>query len=614
MTIAPVLLRTVEDTDSHYRVYRIRAGGFVITIGLAAVALVLIWAGVGLPVIAVLVAALATALAGKSSVLANIPQAFVGLLVSVVAASMMAPLVGGLRSEGAAHSVFSALALGTVVLAYARRRALRHVFLASMAEAVACVPAVLFAVVGVGLSFASPGTATRWFFQGIDNVNHVAVVGDLQVAGALKYDANPYPRGWHSLIALVNTASSGPYRPEYRSLIGAVTTLATSTWLLYGLLIAAAALATVRLCGQRCRSGPAALAGAMAAATLFLPQFMTYILEYGAQTKLLFAVVLMTAALELLQRGSDRSHSLLGCCVVATAHSWQVGLPVVGLAYALAFIRDWRARPQRMERWRLTAAFAAVAVPAAVLCLPPVLSMFAKTTPTHTIASAAEQGVDVGNISWFFLGLALVACIAVLRRPGADGRSFLAMAILMAITLAVVIIVLTHVPIQSYYPNRVLWFACLCGLPLVWSQAPRAMDWWMSRRWSRAMKVAVALSASALTLVPVFGLVVAAAGLWTGVNHHRILHAVSQPGASHAQVVWKIGKTQVDDGFTRRLLNYYHAGAKVPFNTTLLMSRSAACEELRQWHEPTVLSAQTTSIVTKSFSCVPGVRVVEVGH
>ena len=104
------------------------------------------------------------------------------------------------------------------------------------------VAAPALVLVGYALvAFLLPTSSrVEWFVNG-DHVRHLVLVADERARGALSYEIRPYPRGWHTSVALLWSALGGPGSPP--QLAGLIDLMSTCAWLLS----AALALATATL-------------------------------------------------------------------------------------------------------------------------------------------------------------------------------------------------------------------------------------------------------------------------------------------------------------------------------------------------------------------------------
>ena len=168
---------------------------------------------------------------------------------------------------------------------------------------------------------------------------------------------------------------------------------------------------------------------------------------------------------------------------------------------------------------------------------------------------------------------------------------------------------LLDVPLQNYYPTKLLWHVAALGVPLVWAWFSLAGFVLIHHFGPRVAKPAVAASVCVIltvtVLVGLVGVLPAALGLWSR-DQGRILTSATSPGAAQAQVVWRVGQNEYEDWRVQRLVSTYRS-LSASSDVGIPVGLSKQCETLRASAVPAVLTWVSQAEVTKRFSCVPGV-------
>lgn len=375
-----------------------------------------------------------------------------------------------LASPSRVAATLAVLATGAAVLAAADLPHGRAVRRSSPWVVIAYVPAMLATAIAVVQAVTSR-TAASWAFLGTDLVNHMQMVHDIQVSGALDYATNGYPRGLHTLWALASAPALAGQDP--RSLLELdLRLVASGTWLSFALVLLAAASMTVRL-GRLLGTGSvttvtaAVLAsGGMLACNPFVDSFV-----FMAAAPSLLALVVMWAvpwaALDL-QGHRRRGPALVvvaGVATVLLAHLWQALalVPLVELAATVPVVRLAR----RQVPWRTTVRTVlwagAVAIPVAVLSLPAMVGIL----HTRGLAQAAVPGsIPLAPVPVTLLALlSLVRMIPVIGRAGT--RAYLAAGVGLAAVVAVLLAGSGTMDLQQYYPGKGVWFLTVMFVPVL---------------------------------------------------------------------------------------------------------------------------------------------------
>lgn len=449
-------------------------------------------------------------------------------------------------------------------------------------------------VVGAASLVVARESRVEWFLGG-DNVRHLAYVADIVGNGALDYSENPYPRAWHALLAIGWLNFDGDVTAD--SLPGFLAMNAMATWVLFAVLVLATSSAAAAIARGVGLSGRQVMASALIAGfVVSTPRFMADTMALGFQTSVLAAVVLAVLAREcVIERGSSVRRALvLTSSVVLMAHTWQLLLPAVVLP---ALILMWRSRepdPATSVKVLLLAAAGAVA------CFPPVVAVVTGFGAGH----ASLHGV-VGSPPWLSLGLSLVAGMSVLprltRTSAVAACTVLAGPTLVAIGIAVAF----SIPLEAYYPTKLLWHSAVIGIILI---APCSV---MMSRAAAVRVLPVRLAGATLTLAAtafvLWGLVTplgSQLGWWSTVDSSRVIRAAVAPGSVEAHGVWL--DTPTESAVTRTLLSILRGEAVIDDRPSL----ADECAALRTAREPVVVSARSTTATVDRYDCVDGLLVV----
>jgi hypothetical protein len=391
----------------------------------------------------------------RHSVLACLPAAVLACAVGLVAVLTLAGELELqiLSSSDASRALLAALSLTLVPLLVPRRRMAGR--WAERGEVVACLPAVALAVVGAWLGRQALPDAVGGMLVGWDSGAHTLASAAMARTGDLSYDANAYPRGLHALVSLVvNARGALEATPEHLGLL--LRTQSAAVWVLHVLLTATVALVTLRLGLLRQLTARTATATALGAGLLTLSPFVfNFTMVYGFHTSIALALVLATVTLELLsRRAPEISTVLLAAAVTATAHTYQLALPVVAVPLLLRVVTLARAGS---VGWPVLAA----GVPLALAAWPPAWSVVVNTG-VGTVGADGVAGPLPTVLLWLGLG-----CTAWLgwRCPEPWAR-LLASTVLALLAVAVVSAWLAGASLDDYYPRKLLWHVVVLTLPV----------------------------------------------------------------------------------------------------------------------------------------------------
>jgi hypothetical protein len=471
----------------------------------------------------------------------------------------------------------------------------------------AAVPAAYLAALGLVLAVLPVPGGAGWFFDG-DNPRHVVYAAETWADGSLGYARDPYPRGWHAIVATLWSAGGGAgLDPDgVERLVGL---MASAIWFVWAALALATGLLTAAL-GRRLgvKGSWAVLAPLGAGACTLSVGFLAVYLANGYENSVLAALLLAAAAYEVVARcGSLRALVVAATAAALMCHVWQLLLPPAALALAVA---SWaHLRLVRSGHGRGSAGtIAACVVAGAVLVGAPGLAAVVSQTG---IDHAVEAGV-VAPLPHPWVALSLVAALwlAVARRRDLPLLAVAGMVLGTAVT-ALLLAALLDIPPTRYYPSKTLWQAALLGVPLVWAGGAAALSR-LGRRVpaGRPATVAggllVALAVAWWLVTPVAALT----GSWSTVRASRVLATVTAPGAAQAQVVWTGDRE--DDTIGRILLDVYRVELTRDRAVQEPMTVEQECAVLAAADRPTVLSDRPSREVAARYACVPGVRTIAV--
>lgn len=458
------------------------------------------------------------------------------------------------------------------------------------------VPGALMAVCGVVALLLPLPREVGWFLGG-DNVRHLWLAAEEASRGYLEYSVQTAPRSWHTVVVTTWRASGGEL--DGAGLVSLVTTMATSLWFGYAVLVLALGLTAQR--AARRLAVPvrgAALTGLVVGCAACWPTFMGNYMVLGFETAIICAVILATAFLELVSHpGRGRSVAVTAAACAMVAHTWQLLLPAAGCAFLGA---SWAyLRPARTgARWRLVGASAALAL---LVAWPSLRALFVDVG----FARASIQGVPAPPMG-LWLPVSLVgATIALVVTRDLPVRALAAASVGSGV-LAGLVAWRAGVPLTHYYPRKMLWQATLLGLP-----ATAAVGALGLQRLARGRLPGVLRPVGAAVVVLFVALssafpVLARAGSWNHVDGSVVLRAASSPDAGTARVVW-VGQG-MDSTITRILLDFYRVST--PRDRTIQYPATVAdeCALLTGAISPVVLSDATRAEVGRRYACAPGVR------
>ena len=481
---------------------------------------------------------------------------------------------------GAARLAVAGLCLAAGVVAWLRRRVLLSLKMTDMPEVVALSPALFLAGVGVWMAAMPVTRATNWFFLWGDNVMHARNVAAIGALGRLDYSVWGEPGGWLSFVSLA-VVSETDSRGTPGGLLALVSTNAQMLWTAYVLVCAATSLTAVALVRQfGAHRWAAALAGLGAGAVMCWPQFFVFTMGAGFQTTIVLTFLLAVAGFEMLMAKACELHALVICsaAVVLTAHNYPLGLPIAGVLWLGTVARYRQGRGVRVDRRDIPAI---VVMVSSALATAPIL---------QTLVGVGARGVAISQspvgsmmrlpVEWVVPGiLAATLCLA---RPGRSrAAGWVGMAVLVAFLEPIGAWVLLDVPLQNYYPTKLLWHVAALGLPLVWAWISLGCVVLTQSLRSRLAKPAVAASTCVIltvtVLVGLVGVLPAALGLWS-LDQGRILISATSIDAPKAQVVWRAGENEDEDWRIQRLVSTYSAWRGMSSGLSIPVGLSEQCE------------------------------------
>ncbi len=556
--------------------------------------------------------ALAISLAKGRSALSCMPAAAVLVMAGVVVLVQI-PVIAkwpNFGITGVARVSIAGLCVAAGMAVWVSRRALLSMKLTDLPEVVALSPALFLAGAGVWMATMPVTLATNWFFFWGDNVMRARDVSAIGALGRLDYSIWGGPAGWLAFVSLA-VVSVTDSRGTPNGLLALVSTNAQMLWALYVLVCAATSLTAAALVRH---FGPhrwaAALAGLGAGAVMCWPPFFVFTMGAGFQSTIVLTLMLAVAAFEVLRARVGELHAVIICsaAVVLTAHSYPPGLPIAGILWLGAVARLRQGRGGRVDRRDLPVI---VIMVCSALAIAPILQIFG--------GHGGDGGVGISRVAmagsvmrlpveWVIPGiLAATLCLIMPGRSRAAG--WVGMAVLVAFLEPIGAWLLLDVPLQSYYPTKLLWHVAALGVPLVWAWSMFGFVVLMQRSGSRLTKSAIALSVAILSVVVAAGLrsvLPAALGLWLP-DDGRVLRAATSANAPRAQVVWRAGENEVEDWRIQRLVSTYSTGRGLPRDLSIPVGLSEQCETLRAASAPGVLTTASQAEVAQRYSCAPGV-------
>ena len=448
------------------------------------------------------------------------------------------------------------------------------------------------------LSSGTPGSLVL----GGDHVRHLVYTAQEANTGFLDYGVNPYPRAWHTLVAMVWSASGA--RQDAGGLRDLVGLMSLGSWLLFALL----SLATGHLAhafAVRCGASAtvASWAGLAAGAMTLWPSFLSNYQVLGFENSIVAALVLAVCAREVLSEPARlRAVVLCAAGVAVMANTWQLLLPASLMALGVVVVATLCDRPGLMLQ------VAGWVTLSGVVAAPGVIAVMNQIGIDH----ATDAGV-VAPLPLVLLPLALCATAITAIRWRRDARVVAVAAMVLATGLsAPVLAARAGIPVTQYYPSKLLWSAGALGLaPLGLLLSFGAARMWHSRGAltlpARATVVAIAGPLLSLCAAnPAFAVV-----SWPAVDGSRVLGTLASPGAGEAQVVWFPGEVY-ESTIARILLDFYRVGHHEGFLPQQPLGVNEECEVLRGSSHPAVLSPAPAPDVRERYSCVAQVRVIRV--
>ena len=462
------------------------------------------------------------------------------------------------------------------------------------------VPALLVAGYAVAVRVLPAGARDEWYLGG-DHVRHLVMTAEEQATGVLSYGVESYPRAWHTVSALVWSAAG--LRPQ-DSVLAVIDLSALLAWLLSAGVALTTAVLAASLGARTGLSGRAAAAAGLVAGSVTLwPSFQANYQALGLEASLVAGCVLaVVLRSQLLDPSGARGLVVAAAGWVAVAHTWQLLLPVVGLAALRSALGVARRHGRRGVAGGVLAAVAALAASWPAL----------EAVVTRVGVQHATDADIVSPVPWLVLALGLVAGGVVAVRAGDRGVWWVvALAVLPAVT-GIVLAAYVGITPDTYYPSKLLWHTAALSLaPLaVGAVAVAVRLQGASFRGSSSLRV---VGGGTLALVLVYALLGPAGafvGAWSTTDGATVLRLVSAPDAGRAQVVWSRGPV-LTDTVARILLQAVRPDPTAPRTPQEPLTPDAECRLLAAASGPAVLSDQPAAAVRSRYACVPGLAVVE---
>lgn len=583
---------------------------------IAALGVIAALAGYGEIGLAAAVLALAVSLAKDRSVVSNVPAA-TALVMAAVVVLVQVPAFTHWPNFGitsVARVSVAGLCFGAGLVVWLRRRALSPLKVSELPEVVALSPALFLAGVGLWMATRPVTLATNWFFVWGDNVMHARNLSAIGALGRLDYSVGGALGGWLSFVSLA-VVSEPDKRGTTGGLLAVVATNAQMLWALYVLVSAATSLTAMALVrhfgGHR---WVAALAGLGAGAVMYWPQFFVFTMAAGFQTTVVLTFLLAVSAYEVLVAKPNELRTVVICsaAVVLTVHNYPLGLPIAGVLWLGAMTRYREGRGWRVDRRDRAAILVIIC---SGLASAPALQKLVGLVGPDGVAVSQGAGGSVMRlpVEWVASGL-LAAALCVLWSRGSRAAGCVGFAVLVAFLEPIGAWLLLDVPLQNYYPTKLLWHVAALGVPLVWAWFSLAGLWLIRRFGPRHAQLAVAapVCVFAVTVVVGLGGVLPAAIGFLSHDNGRILNAATSPDAPRAQVAWRAGETKDEDWYIQRLVSTYSALRGLPPGLSIPVGLGEQCETLRAAAVPVVLTTASQTEVTRRFACAPGVVRVSV--
>lgn len=499
---------------------------------------------------------LALALMGpRRTLLAALPGSVVLSACLIIAGLVVADAVGAAPLASATHTRVLLLLLSAALLPLLRGRpTLSLASVARRCEVCACLPSVALLVVTVILAAQALPTAANGLLTGWDNGAHLLSAAQIQRAGGLSYDVDAYPRGLHALVALAVAArADAEVTPALLAVF--LQTYAVIFWLLYVLFSAVVSLTALAVAEVlKLPARQATVVAAAAGLATLTPGFFRFTFVYGFATSVALAFLLGVASLEVMTtRLSAAGLPVLGGTVMATAHSWQLALPLAAVPLLLSC--------RHAGRWG-AADRAALAICLIFLAMaaPPMIAVIQRIGPSAVAMSGELDPLPTG---WFAAGIA-AALWFLLRRAQAGRLRTMASMVLLASAMGAACAAMAGVGLDSYYPRKVLWHAAALSLPLsaglaglLYISGKRRLSTTFVLRFSALPVGAVALLS--LAVLGVIGPYLAASGGWNVPDD--VVGALLQPQD-------ELSACRLESDYARRVtyrvLNFYESDAQAP--------------------------------------------------
>lgn len=301
--------------------------------------------------------------------------------------------------------------------------------------------------------------------SGTDFNRHVILMRQIVLEGGLNYVERDYPRAFHSLMAIVWTASGG------ERYVDAWMALEAAMWLFFVLILLSLLVVAVRLTSWLGHHGKLALTIAAIVTTAIYVQSMwlTSLFRMGFFTSVGAGLVLMSIVALCTDRAGTAAFRPLSVGVMAIAsavlvNTWVLLAPMLmipaGIGLVMSLRRKNRASYSRAE-WLLSAGLILAAI---VASIPPVLSLFligrsSDGEISSDLATTGTSGLFMPQLPWVAAGAASLVCFAWLwLRRYRTWVTFSATVLAVGAAITWGVVWISHVPAGlSYYASKLLW-------------------------------------------------------------------------------------------------------------------------------------------------------------
>lgn len=453
---------------------------------------------------------------GSFSVTALLPVGFLSLALTLVSATTLSALISVefLKSRWFAWALWTVVVTGWTVAGLLRGGRIRVI----RGDVESTVVGGLVLALGAAMAAMQPFAIwSRAVATSTDFNRHLILMKQLLANGGLDYGAESYPRGFHSTVGIVWSATGGTGFAE------AWQSMQSVSWLLLVLIALSMAVVVARSLEVLSLPGRGLqVFGCLTVLVIFMQSmWVTSVFRMGFVTSLLAGLVLATTLMLGIGNrgrwfGSPWSFAWAAVGSALLAHTWTLLMPtlmLVGLASFVTSVRRSGWAQFFTKQWLGPIAIAGGAI---LVSIPPLIAISAASGTdgelNASLSMAGNSGLQL-PAEWWYIAVALaILSLFLFWRVDALPFSVQIATLLVAGVISVVVVAsagTTPSGYLNYYALKTLWSFSVVVTPL----AIVAVLWLIVRSVGFIRSRPAGLSRAAPALLLVTLLVVLGAGI-----------------------------------------------------------------------------------------------------